>query len=292
MSPPPKFGLTFSFRAVFLSGGIFSRAPKWSGAELEESLIAADAGAKVAAAIVAELAKQAPPPEMMREKLAEILHRRLLCLEKPLEVDGARPFVIVLAGVNGAGKTTTTAKLCRLFARRGKRVLLAAGDTFRAAAREQLTEWAAKLGGVEVLDGGARNPSAAAFDAVSAGVARGADIVLIDTAGRLPTQPHLMAELEKTRRAAAKAMENAPHETLLILDGTGGQNALHQARAFYEGAGVSGLVITKLDGTSRGGFVLALAEALALPIRYVCTGETADDIKPFNAKEYAKALAA
>ncbi|MGI9338774.1 MAG: signal recognition particle-docking protein FtsY, partial [Gammaproteobacteria bacterium] len=208
-----------------MSGGIFSRAPKWDGAKLEESLIAADAGAKVAAAVVAELAKHSPPPEAAREKLAEILHNRLLCLQHPLEVGEARPFVILLAGVNGAGKTTTTAKLCRLFARQGWRVLLAAGDTFRAAAREQLDEWATRLGGVDILDGGAKNPSAAAFDAVAAAAGRGADIVLIDTAGRLPTQPHLMAELQKTRRAAGKAMANAPHETLLILDGTAGQNA-------------------------------------------------------------------
>lgn len=291
MSPPVKFGLTFRL-AVFLSGGIFSRAPKWSGAELEESLIAADAGARVAADVVAELAKDAPPPDAARAQLAGVLHRRLLCLEHPLDVGAAHPFVIVLAGVNGAGKTTTTAKLCRLFARGGKRVLLAAGDTFRAAAREQLDEWASRLGGVEVIDGGAKNPSAAAFDAVAAAAGRGADIVLIDTAGRLPTQPHLMAELAKTRRAAGKAMAGAPHETLLILDGTAGQNAIRQARAFAEGAGVSGLVITKLDGTSRGGFVLAMAEDLPLPVRYICTGEGADDIRPFDAKQYAEALVA
>ena len=274
------------FRGRQKGGG----AEKDKSATLEESLIAADVGAKIAAAVVAELADITPSPELAQTQLTAILHKRLQCLQMPLDIGNVRPFVIVLAGVNGAGKTTTTAKLCRLFARDNKRVLLAAGDTFRAAAREQLDEWAVRLGGVEIIDGGANNPSAAVYDAVSAGFARDVDVVIIDTAGRLPTQPHLMAELQKTRRAAAKAMPGAPHETLLILDGTAGQNAIHQARAFAEEAGVSGLAITKLDGTSRGGFLLSMAEELPLPVRYVCTGESADDIKPFNAEEYAREL--
>ncbi len=288
-----KFGLIFNFQfAVFLSRGIFAKnKPRlFCGAELEESLIAADAGAAVAAGIVSELAAASPPPENARGMLEDILEKRLLRLEASLSVSRARPFVVMLMGVNGSGKTTTIAKMCRLFAREGKSVLLAAGDTFRAAAREQLQEWAVKLGGVEILDGGGKNPSAAAYDAVAAGVSRGSEIVLIDTAGRLPTQPHLMAELEKTKRAAGKAMSGAPHELLLILDATTGQNAINQMRAFANGAGVTGIAVTKLDGGSRGGFLLALAEAQPKPVRYIGTGESPDDLLPFDAKTYAREL--
>ena len=279
---------------MFLSRGIFSRkdgSPQQVNiAELEESLIAADAGAQVAAAIAAQLKEESPPPAEVRARLESILENRLLRLEAALPSSRAKPFVVMLAGVNGSGKTTTIAKMCRMFALDNKKVLLAAGDTFRAAAREQLQEWALKLGGVEVLDGGAHKPSAAAFDAVSAGVSRGVDIVLIDTAGRLPTQPHLMAELLKIKKAATKAMPGAPHEMLLVLDGSTGQNAINQARAFSEGAGVTGFAITKLDGTSRGGFLLSLAESLPKPVRFIGTGESADDLIPFDAKTYAREL--
>ena len=258
-----------------------------SFAILEDALIAADVGVTTAADIVREA--QTLTGGSPRDCLAAVLERRLLVLSASLNTVGFSPFVIVVMGTNGGGKTTTIAKLCRYFARQRKSVLLAAGDTFRAAAREQLREWAIKLGGVEMVDfSGA--PAAVAYDAAVAGAKRGTDIVLVDTAGRLPSQPNLMAELAKIRRATAKAIPGGPHELLLVLDASLGQNALVQLEAFSEAAGVTGLVVTKLDGSAKGGFLLALAAKSPKPVRFIGVGEGADDLAPFDASGYAQAL--
>lgn len=259
-----------------------------SFAILEDALIVADVGVTTAADIVREA--QTLTGGSPRDCLAAVLERRLLVLSASLNTVGFSPFVIVVMGTNGGGKTTTIAKLCRYFAGAGKSVLLAAGDTFRAAAREQLREWAIKLGGVEMVDFSGP-PAAVAYDAVVTGAKRGADIVLVDTAGRLPSQPNLMAELAKIRRATAKAMPGAPHELLLVLDASLGQNALTQLEAFSDAAGVTGLVVTKLDGSAKGGFLLALAAKFPKPVRFVGVGEGADDWAPFDASGYAQALA-
>ena len=261
---------------------------------IEDSLIVADAGTRAAAEIVAELrevvSRDASPDER-RVALSGILARRLGKLEARWDPDAARPFVVAIYGVNGAGKTASVGKLAKRFSDAGKRTMLAAGDTFRAAAREQLEKWAERSGS-EIIFGGGDDPASVAFDAVSSGVARGADVVLIDTAGRLPTRTGLMAEAAKISRASGKAMAGAPHESLLALDATTGQNALSQLREFSRAVGVSGTVVTKLDGTAKGGFLLALAaEESPVPVRFVADGEGADDIAPFNAEEYAKALA-
>ncbi len=258
-----------------------------SFAILEDALIAADVGVAVAADITREA--KAVEGGSPRDCLAAVLERRLLVLSASLNTTGYKPFVIIMMGTNGGGKTTSIAKLCRYFSRQGKSVLLAAGDTFRAAAREQLLEWALKLGGVEVVNYSG-TPAAVAYDAVAAGLSKGSDIVLIDTAGRMPSQPNLMAELAKIRRAAAKAMPGSPHELLLVLDASLGQNSLLQMQAFSDVVGVTGLVITKLDGSAKGGFLFALAAKYPKPVRFVGVGEGADDLIPFNAEAYAKAM--
>lgn len=269
------------------------RAARADEAALEDALLMADAGARAAAGIAAELRKESSrntTPEARREKLTEILTRRLQRLEAPWEIGSARPFVIFVAGVNGGGKTTTTGKLAKLLQAAGYRTLLAAGDTFRAAAREQLQKWAERAG-AEIVFGGGNDPASVVFDAVQAGRARGVAAVLIDTAGRLPTQANLMAEAAKMARAANKAFPGAPHETLLVLDATTGQNALSQLRAFSEAVQVSGVAVTKLDGSAKGGFLLALAmEEQPPPVRFVGLGEGPDDLADFNAAAYARAL--
>lgn len=202
----------------------------------------------------------------------------------------ARPAVILAVGVNGAGKTTTLGKLAFRLAGEGKRVILAAGDTFRAAAADQLSVWAERAGAglVRHADGG--DPAAVAFDAVRAAIARGADALLIDTAGRLHNRANLMEELKKVRRVIARELPGAPHETLLVLDATTGQNALEQARAFTEAVEVTGIVLTKLDGTAKGGIVLAIEEALGLPVKLVGLGEGPEDLRPFDPAAFADAL--
>jgi len=231
----------------------------------------------------------------VRSLLRDALLEQLRPCEAPLVITSARPFVIMLLGVNGSGKTTTTAKIAERFHRDGRRVLLGAADTFRAAAVEQLQQWGARIG-VDVIaqparaDGGAADPAAVAFDSVQAGVARGADVVCIDTAGRLHTKSNLMEELKKVSRVMDKALPGAPHEKLLVLDATVGQNGLAQARQFHDAIGVTGLVITKLDGTARGGIVAAIAQTLKLPIRFVGVGETADDLLDFHADQFVDGL--
>ena len=255
---------------------------------LEDELVMADAGLQTAADIV-RAARARPGDESPPQKLAMECAERLRRLEASLAIGGQKPFVIMAMGVNGGGKTTTLAKLCRRFALRGKKVLLAAGDTFRAAAREQLQEWAGKLGGVEVVS--AADPGAAAYKGASEGARGGFDVVLIDTSGRLPSQKHLMAELGKIRRAVGKALPGAPHELLLVLDATLGRDTLRHLESFNAAAGVTGLALTKLDGTARGGFLLEAAMTMPRPVRFIGVGESADDLDLFNADHYARALA-
>jgi fused signal recognition particle receptor len=206
-----------------------------------------------------------------------------------LTIGAARPFVIMIAGVNGAGKTTSIGKLAKYLQRQGYSVLLAAGDTFRAAAREQLEAWGAR-NQVQVVAQQGGDPAAVMFDAISAARARRIDVVIADTAGRLPTQLPLMDELKKIRRVIAKAQEGAPHETLLVLDANTGQNALAQVAAFDAALGLTGLILTKLDGTAKGGVVAAIAKARPVPLKLIGVGEGIDDLRPFEAADFADAL--
>ncbi|HEX8009492.1 MAG TPA: signal recognition particle-docking protein FtsY, partial [Casimicrobiaceae bacterium] len=210
-------------------------------------------------------------------------------LEKPFVVGPERPFVVMLAGVNGAGKTTSIGKLARWLQTQGLMVLLAAGDTFRAAAREQLQAWGER-NRIHVIAQRGGDPAAVMFDAIAAARARGIDVVLADTAGRLPTQPHLMEELKKIRRVIAKAQDGAPHETLLVLDANTGQNALAQVAAFDAALGLTGLVLTKLDGTAKGGVVAAIAGTYPVPLKFIGVGEGIDDLHPFAAADFVDAL--
>ena len=252
----------------------------------QDRLIIADVGVQTAAALITQAEAAGGD---MRKALVKVAGQRLQRLEAMMATAAQKPFVIITLGVNGSGKTTTIAKLAYRFLRTEKTVLLAAGDTFRAAAREQLEKWAQTLGGLDIVSG-AGDPAAVAYNAISAALARQTDIVIIDTAGRLPTQKHLMAELGKIRRAANKALHGAPHELLLILDATTGQNALTQINAFIEAVGVTGVVVTKLDGSSKGGFLLSMAGDTPLPVRFVGVGEGSDDLALFDANEYAAAL--
>ena len=254
-----------------------------------DRLIIGDVGVATAQSLVDEVRQTVGKESPSADIFVDAINRRLRRVEALLATEGHRPCVILVMGVNGSGKTTTVAKLSHLLLRKNKTVMLAAGDTFRAAARAQLEKWATQLGGLEIVGGGG-DPAAVAYQAVTAGIAKKSDIVIIDTAGRLSTQPHLMAELAKIRRAVNKALPGAPHELLLVLDATIGQNALSQIAAFRETVGVTGLVITKLDGSSKGGFLIPIAERYAIPIRYVGVGEKNDDLAIFKADEYAAAL--
>ena len=262
--------------------------------DLEAALLMADCGVEATAALLDALRARVKKdriedPAALRAVLKDALRTLLAPLESPLVVDGARPFVIMIAGVNGAGKTTSIGKLTRHFHTAGRTVLLAAGDTFRAAAREQLVAWGERNGVTVVAqDGG--DPAAVVFDAVSAARARGIDVVLADTAGRLPTQLHLMEEIAKVRRVIAKADATAPHEVLLVLDATIGQNAVAQVKAFDKAIGVTGLVLTKLDGTAKGGVLAAIARQCPKPVRFIGVGEGIDDLQPFRAGEFVDAL--
>jgi len=262
-------------------------AGEWE--QWRDCLIRADVGVKTTEEIIDEVRALAATAAPRSTDFTRVISRRLRRVEAMLAMGAVKPCVIIVMGVNGGGKTTTIAKLSRRFVTDGKKVLLAAGDTFRAAAREQLEKWAVKLGGLDIVTGSG-DAAAVAYNGVSAGLARGADIVLIDTAGRLPTQKNLMAELAKTRRAVGKAMPGAPHELLLVLDATTGQNALAQLRQFSDAVGVTGVVITKLDGSSKGGFLLALAAQQPLPVRFAGVGEGDEDLVLFDAEEYAAAL--
>lgn len=252
---------------------------------LEEALLAADCGFQATTWLIDESRHRKDVP------LSSLLESLLAPLEQPLIIAAAmpKPFVIMLAGVNGAGKTTSIGKLAKHFQRQGLSVLLAAGDTFRAAAREQLAEWG-RRNEVTVISQTAGDPAAVIFDAITAAKARGIDVVLADTAGRLPTQHHLMEEIAKVRRVIQKAEASAPHEVLLVLDATIGQNAIAQLNAFDKAIGVTGLVVTKLDGTAKGGVLAAIARQCPKPVRFIGVGEGIDDLQPFRVKEFVTGL--
>ena len=265
--------------------------------QLEETLIAADVGIRTTTDILKRLRDTVKlqglhTPEDVRLALRDEIAARLTRVEKTLPTDTAKPLVLMMVGVNGAGKTTSIGKIAKWFASQGKTVLLAAGDTFRAAAREQLDVWAER-NKIDVIAQTGGDPAAVAFDAIAASQARGTDVIIVDTAGRLPTQNHLMSELARVRRAAGKAMPGAPHEVILVVDGTTGQNALTQVTAFDKAADLTGLIVTKLDGSAKGGVLVAIAEEnrqKPLPIYFVGVGEKIDDLQPFQARAYADAL--
>jgi fused signal recognition particle receptor len=267
--------------------------------DLETALLSADCGVVTTQALLEKLRariklKGLKQAAEVRTALREELTALLVPCEGQLDLGRARPLVMMVAGVNGAGKTTSIGKLAHWLADRKQTVLLAAGDTFRAAAREQLAVWGQR-NGVEVIAQASGDPAAVVFDAVAAARARGIDVLMADTAGRLPTQLHLMDELKRVKRSLAKAQDDAPHEVILVLDGTNGQNALAQVKAFDEAIGLTGLVITKLDGTAKGGVLAAIAgqsstRAKPIPILFIGVGEKLDDLQPFSAAEFAAAL--
>jgi fused signal recognition particle receptor len=261
---------------------------------LETLLLTSDCGIEATQHLLDELKKAAKrdkldTPELIQRALADALLAVLQPLEQALDVSTHKPFVIMIAGVNGAGKTTSIGKLAKYYQNQGKSVLLAAGDTFRAAAREQLETWGER-NNVTVIAQDKGDPAAVVFDAISAAKARGIDIVLADTAGRLPTQLHLMEEIAKVRRVIKKIDPDGPHETLLVLDANIGQNALQQVKAFDKAVHVTGLVVTKLDGSAKGGVVAAIARQCPKPIRFIGVGEQIDDLRPFSAKDFVDAL--
>ena len=262
--------------------------------ELETALLMADTGVKATEYLLADLKqrvkdRKATEPAAVKALLAESITALLMPLQKLLVIGEHKPTVIMVAGVNGAGKTTSIGKLTRHLANEGASVLLAAADTFRAAAREQLAVWADR-NTVEIVTQEGGDPAAVSFDAVTAGRARGRDVVLVDTAGRLPTQLHLMEELKKIKRVVQKADATSPHEVLLVIDGNTGQNALAQVKAFDDTLGLTGLIITKLDGTAKGGVICAIAREKPVPIYFIGVGEKLEDLETFDAKEFAQAL--
>lgn len=268
--------------------------------ELEEALITSDIGVQTTMKIVERIEDRTSREDaasidrllpMLREEIASMLeaHRgdRPTDLDLP-ETEG--PYVFLIVGVNGVGKTTTIGKLCHQFAQRGLKVTVGAADTFRAAAVDQLQVWAERTGANFVAQGQDADPAAVAFDAVESAVAKGHDVVLVDTAGRLHNKKHLMDELSKIKRVMQKVAPGVPHEVLLVLDGSTGQNALEQARQFTAATEVSGLVLTKLDGTARGGVVIGIAEEFNIPVRFIGVGEQAEDLQVFNAMEFVDSL--
>ena len=263
--------------------------------ELETVLLTSDMGVEATEHLLEDVRQRVSlkglkNPEELREALKDALVDLIAPLQQPLEISAeTKPFVIMMAGVNGAGKTTSIGKLATHYQRQGKSVLLAAGDTFRAAAREQLIEWGAR-NNVTVISQATGDSAAVCFDAMHAAQARGTDIVLADTAGRLPTQLHLMEEIKKVKRVMQKSMDTAPHEVILVLDANIGQNAVNQVIAFDDALGLTGLILTKLDGTAKGGVIAALAKNRPIPIRFIGVGEGIEDLRPFNARDYAEAL--
>ncbi|MET3123785.1 fused signal recognition particle receptor [Oxalobacteraceae bacterium GrIS 2.11] len=262
--------------------------------ELESALLMADAGMDATLYLLDELKKQVKQQKLtdaqqVKAALKSILIAFLKPLEKTLELGRHQPMVMMIAGVNGAGKTTTIGKLAKHLQAHHQSVLLAAGDTFRAAAREQLTVWGDR-NNVTVISQESGDPAAVAYDAVSSATAKGINVVMVDTAGRLPSQLHLMEELKKIKRVVTKGMETAPHEVLLVIDGNTGQNALAQVKAFDDALGLTGLVITKLDGTAKGGILAAIAKTRPIPVYFIGVGEKIEDLQPFNATEFVDAL--
>lgn len=262
--------------------------------ELETILITSDVGMDATSALLADLRRKVREQKLteateLKTALGECLLKLLKPLAVPLDTHEHKPFVIMMVGVNGAGKTTSIGKLAKHLQSNGLSVLLAAGDTFRAAAREQLMTWGER-NNVTVIAQQSGDAAAVIYDAVQAAQARGIDVVLADTAGRLGTQIHLMEEIKKVKRVIAKVLPDAPHEVLLVLDANTGQNALSQVKAFDEALGVTGLILTKLDGTAKGGVIAAIARAHPIPVRFIGVGEGLDDLRPFIAEEFVSAL--
>jgi len=283
---------------------LFARHPKIDEAlyeELETLLISADVGVAATAHLIDALRTRAKRDKLadgsqLRTALKDVLYELIAPLAVPLELNGAKPFVAMMVGVNGAGKTTSIGKLAKHCQLQGLSVLLAAGDTFRAAAREQLAVWGER-NNVAVVSQKAGDSAAVIFDAVQAARARGTDVLIADTAGRLPTQLHLMEEIRKVKRVIDRAFPGAPHEILLVLDANTGQNALAQVKAFDEALGVTGLIMTKLDGTAKGGVIAAIAHTRSkiakdrpIPLRFIGVGEGMDDLQPFDARAFVDAL--
>jgi fused signal recognition particle receptor len=262
--------------------------------ELETVLLGCDVGVEATAHLLErtrEIARRERLEDAatLREALKTVLLELLAPLEQPLDVSRAKPFVILMAGVNGAGKTTTIGKLAKRFLSEGRTVLLAAGDTFRAAAREQLEAWGGRSG-VSVVSQREGNTAAVVYDAMQSALAKKIDVVIADTAGRLPTQLHLMEEIRKVKRVIAKVMPGAPHEIMLVLDANTGQNSVSQVKAFDAALGVTGLTVTKLDGSARGGAIAAIARHKAIALRFIGVGEGIDDLRPFEARPFVDAL--
>lgn len=262
--------------------------------ELETILLTSDVGVAATQALLEDIKGRVQRQSLsdtsqLKSALKDALMSLLAPLEQPLKTNTKQPYIIMLAGVNGAGKTTTIGKLTHLFQSEGKSVLIAAGDTFRAAAREQLQAWGER-NNVHVVASEGGDPAAVIFDAVNSAKAKGIDIVLADTAGRLPTQLNLMEEIRKVQRVIDKAIPGAPHEILLVLDANTGQNAVMQVKAFDDALGVTGLVLSKLDGTAKGGVIAAIAQTRPIPIRFIGVGESIDDLRPFKASEFVEAL--
>ena len=265
--------------------------------ELEGLLFSADLGVKTSSQLIEGVQKELrrgelQEPEKVKDFIKQEIFRILKSGEKPLKIDFSqtKPFLFMVVGVNGVGKTTTIAKIAHQYSSQGKKVLIGAADTFRAAAVEQLEVWAQRVGADLIKQSKGSDPSAVAFDSVHAAKARNVDLVFIDTAGRLHTKVNLMEELKKVKRIIARECPGAPHEVLLVLDATTGQNAISQAKLFNETIGVTGIALTKLDGTAKGGIIIGITEELMIPIRYIGVGEGIDDLKEFNAEEFVMAL--
>lgn len=262
--------------------------------ELETVLLTADMGVDATLHLLKDVRERVSlgglkDASELRGALRSSLTELITPLEQNLDISTHRPFILMVAGVNGAGKTTSIGKLAKYFQGQGLSVLLAAGDTFRAAAREQLVVWGER-NGVHVIAQDSGDSASVAFDAVNAAKARGIDVVIVDTAGRLPTQLHLMEEIKKVKRVVQKADPSGPHEVMLVLDANTGQNALSQVKAFNEALGLTGLILTKLDGTAKGGVIAGIAKQCPIPLRFIGIGEGIDDLRPFAAAEYIEAL--
>jgi fused signal recognition particle receptor len=284
--------LSYDLGRLFTAGALKTEAVD----ELGDRLLMADAGVEASAWLCERLTREVragriKDEEGLRKALKAALLELLAPVAKPLVIPPfIKPYVLFVAGVNGVGKTTTIGKLAARYKREGRQVLIAAGDTFRAAAVEQLATWAQRADVPLVSQGAGADSASVIYDAVASAKSRGADLVIADTAGRLHTQSHLMDELRKIRRVVQKHDPYAPHEVMLVVDATTGQNALNQALQFHEAIGLTGITITKLDGTAKGGVLLAIAKRLALPVRFVGLGEGIDDLEPFDAGNYVEAL--
>ncbi|MCX8110960.1 MAG: signal recognition particle-docking protein FtsY [Syntrophorhabdaceae bacterium] len=263
--------------------------------EIEEALILADTGIETAQILMERIKERwkrghIKNTEDIKRCMAEEIEKILKPVESPMSMDGKKPFIILTLGVNGVGKTTTIAKIAKMLCDNGRSVLLGACDTFRAAAIEQLEVWANRLNIDVVKHKEGSDPAAVAYDSVRASLARGIDVLILDTAGRLHTKTNLMEEMKKIKRVISKEIEGAPHEILLVVDATNGQNAIVQAKTFNDALNITGLVITKLDGTAKGGFILPIAHSLKIPIRYIGVGEKFDDLIPFTASYFSHAM--